>query len=133
MANPLKAMKEWVRVVKGGGHLLLVLPNKAANFDYRRPVTKFEHLLDDYLRAIGEDDLTHLEEILQLHHLSRDPPAGDPEAFRQRSMDNVKNRTLHHHVFDRELIGQIFKHAELEMVVQQETRTDPIALGVKRN
>lgn len=133
VANPLKAMKEWVRVVKGGGHLLLVLPNKASNFDHCRPVTEFQHLLDDYLGDIGEDDLTHLEEILQLHDLSMDPPAGDHEAFRRRSMDNVNNRTLHHHVFDRELIGRIFEHAGLEMVVQQETLTDHIAFGVKRS
>lgn len=133
VANPLKAMKEWVRVVKGGGHLLLVLPNKAANFDHRRPLTEFQHLLDDYKNDIGEDDLTHLEEILQLHDLSMDPPAGDREAFRQRSMDNLNNRTLHHHVFDRELIGQVFEHVGLEMIFQQETPTDHIAFGVKRS
>lgn len=133
VANPLKAMKEWVRVVKGGGHLLLVLPNKAANFDHRRPVTEFQHLLDDYLGDVDEDDLTHLEEILQLHDLSLDPPAGDRDSFRKRSMDNLINRTLHHHVFDRELIAQIFEHAGLELIVQQQTPTDHIAFGVKRS
>lgn len=133
VANPLKAMKEWVRVVKDNGHLLLVLPNKAANFDHRRSVTEFQHLLDDYQADIGEDDLTHLDEILRLHDLSMDPPAGDRDSFQRRSMDNLHNRTLHHHVFDRELIGKIFEHAGLEMIIQQETPTDHIALGVKRS
>jgi len=41
IANPIKALHEWVRVLKGGGHLLLVLPRKESNFDHRRDVTSF--------------------------------------------------------------------------------------------
>ncbi|MDM7943738.1 MAG: methyltransferase domain-containing protein [Hydrogenophaga sp.] len=133
VANPLKAMSEWVRVVKRNGHLLLALPNKAANFDHRRPVTSFQHLLEDFHKDVGEDDLTHLDEILRLHDLSMDPPAGTRESFQRRSLDNVHNRTLHHHVFDRELIGKIFEHAGLDVIAQQETPTDHIAFGVKRS
>lgn len=133
VANPLKAINEWVRVVKQGGHLLLVLPNKASNFDHRRPVTDFKHILEDYTSDIGEDDLTHLDEILSLHDLSMDPPAGDLNSFRQRSMNNINNRTLHHHVFNGELLRQIFEHAGLEMMLQQETQTDFIAFGVKKS
>ena len=133
VANPLKAMDEWTRVVKHNGAVLLVLPNKATNFDHRRPVTEFQHLLEDYHGNVGEDDLTHLEEILQLHDLSMDPPAGDRDSFRMRSQANFHNRTLHHHVFDVDLIGKIFEHAGLELITQQETETDFIALGVKRD
>lgn len=133
VANPLRAMAEWTRVVKRNGVVLLVLPNKAANFDHRRPGTAFQHLLNDYHSNVGEDDLTHLEEILQLHDLSMDPPAGDRESFRKRSQDNFNNRTLHHHVFDADLISEIFEHAGLVMLNQQATETDFIALGMKLN
>jgi SAM-dependent methyltransferase len=133
VANPLKAMDEWTRVVKRKGALLLVLPNKATNFDHHRPVTRFQHLLEDYHGNVGEDDLTHLEEILQLHDLSMDPPAGDRDSFRKRSQDNFNNRTLHHHVFDADLIHEIFEHVGLDMIAQQKTDTDFIALGMKRN
>jgi SAM-dependent methyltransferase len=132
VANPLKAMGEWTRVVKKNGMVLLILPNKKANFDHRRPVTQFQHLLQDYRANVGEDDLTHLGEILELHDLSLDPPAGDHEAFRKRCLDNLHNRTLHHHIFDAALIGEIFDHVGLDMVAQQETQTDFIALGRKR-
>jgi SAM-dependent methyltransferase len=38
-ANPILALKEWMRVVKNGGHLLVALPDKEKCFDHRRPVT----------------------------------------------------------------------------------------------
>ncbi len=132
VANPLKALNEWTRVVKQNGAVLLILPNKEANFDHLRRVTRFQHLLEDYHGKVGEDDLTHLEEILELHDLSMDPPAGDRVAFRKRCLDNVHNRTLHHHVFDGALIREIFDQAGLSMLAEQQTRTDFIALGVKR-
>jgi SAM-dependent methyltransferase len=36
LANPIKGLKEWQRVVKPGGHLVIVLPHYARSFDYRR-------------------------------------------------------------------------------------------------
>lgn len=132
VANPLKALGEWKRVIKDGGGMILVLPNKANNFDHRRPFTKFGHLLDDFTRDVGEDDLTHLDEILALHDLSMDPPAGDLEYFRQRSLKNVQNRTLHHHVFDVELIREMVNYVGLELIDTTVTPSDFFALAVKK-
>jgi SAM-dependent methyltransferase len=110
-ANPIKALEEWKRVTRPNGGFILVLPYCRNTFDHRRPVTKVEHMLEDYASNMGEDDLTHLPEILQLHDLSMDPPAGSPEQFRQRSENNFSNRCLHHHVFDqnnsRELLSSV--------------------------
>jgi SAM-dependent methyltransferase len=131
IANPLEAIKEWKRIIKDGGFILLVLPNKENNFDHNRPVTTFEHLLDDYKNKITEHDLTHLDEILALHDLSMDPPAGNLEEFRLRSLDNFNNRTLHHHVFDIPLMTKILEYYELEVVKTSITKEDFIALGRK--
>jgi SAM-dependent methyltransferase len=109
-ANPLKCIAEWLRVLKPGGALLLLLPDARFTFDHRRPVTSFEHLLEDYRNDVGEDDLTHLEEILALHDLSQDPQAGSAESFRARSLRNIENRALHQHVFDAALLRQIYCH-----------------------
>jgi SAM-dependent methyltransferase len=131
VANPIKALTEWRRVIKPGGALILVLPNKDSNFDHRRPATSFEHLLDDSARDIGEDDLTHLDEILALHDLSMDPLAGDLENFRQRSLKNFENRTLHHHVFDVKLIEEMLNHVGFDVVDMTTTKTDFFALAAK--
>lgn len=129
IANPLKAVKEWVRVVAHNGYMLLVLPNKVNNFDHRRPVTSFDHIKQDYEQRVGEDDLTHLHEILELHDLSKDPPAGDLEQFRRRSLANATNRTLHHHVFDPHLIEQVMKFCGVAPIQADSTNTDHIVLG----
>src|ERR1700730_1353703 len=44
IANPLGALAAWSRVVKPGGHLLLVVPHRDGTFDHRRPITTLAHL-----------------------------------------------------------------------------------------
>ena len=100
VANPLRALGEWMRVLRPDGLLLLILPHREGTFDWRRPVTTLEHMISDRENNVGENDLTHLAEILELHDLSRDKAAGSMEQFRQRCMDNYSKRAMHHHVFD---------------------------------
>jgi SAM-dependent methyltransferase len=110
IADPIAALQEWHRVVRRGGHLLLVVPDRARTFDHRRPVTPLAHLVEDARRGTGEDDLTHLPEILELHDLGRDPLAGTFEAFERRSRENALHRGLHHHVFDLRSIVELAGH-----------------------
>lgn len=99
-ANPVKALREWMRVIKSRGALVLILPNYRKTFDHRRKLTAVSHMLEDFEQGTTEDDTTHVEEVLALHDLSRDPDAGDYEEFRQRVLKNSQYRSLHHHVFD---------------------------------
>lgn len=116
VANPLRALQEWKRVLRPGGNLVLVLPHKDATFDHRRPVTGLAHMIDDFEQGIGEDDLSHLGEILELHDLTRDPQAGDVEAFEARSRQNHVNRCLHQHVFDTGSAVRLVDHAGFEIL-----------------
>jgi len=124
ISDPLKALKEWRRVVKPGGYLFLVLPRKESNFDHQRPTTTFEHLLDDHARMVDEHDMTHLEEIIKLHDLERDPWAKPFTWFVQRSIDNIKHRNLHHHVFDAELLRKCCEATHLDVVEISEIFTN---------
>ena len=110
IANPVKALREWQRVAKPGGVLVLVLPYCRATFDHRRNPTPVAHMLQDFERGTGEDDLTHLPEILAQHDLRFDPAAGTPEQFRARSLNNFSNRCLHHHVFDEHNSRELLTH-----------------------
>ena len=116
IANPLKALKEWVRVVKPGGSIILILPEKTMTFDHRREHSRFSTLKSQYDKNVGEDDLSTLDEILALHDLSKDPPAGTPEQFKQRSLKNIENRCLHHYVYSPALLQEICQFLDCTFV-----------------
>ena len=64
VANTLKAVAEWKRILKNDGVLLMILPYKDRAFDHKRPVTTFKRLEEDYKNDVSEADMTHFEEIL---------------------------------------------------------------------
>jgi SAM-dependent methyltransferase len=122
LADPLGALAEWRRVVHPGGHILLVVPHREGTFDHRRPVTSLEHLRADRDRHTGEDDLTHLPEVLRLHDLARDPGAPNREVFEQRCHENASTRAMHHHVFDSRAAVQMCREANLEVLALRAKR-----------
>ncbi len=132
IANPLKALFEWKRILKEDGALILILPNRFSNFDHLRPVTPMDHLVRDFEENMSEDDLTHLDEILSLHDLSMDPAAGDLGQFKERCQKNASNRALHHHVFDLELMRQMCTYIGLQVMHTTETDQDHFILAVKK-
>ena len=120
-ANPLRALTEWSRLLKRGGVLLLIVPHRDGTFDHRRPVTLLSHLQDDFRRGTGEEDLTHLSEILALHDATRDPGVHDV-SFRERAERNAELRSLHHHVFDTRLVVDAVREVGLEVLAVEPMR-----------
>lgn len=132
MANPFKALTEWLRILKEDGILLLVVPHKDGTFDHKRPVTKLTHLIESFKEDLGEEDLSHLEEILELHDLKLDLVAGSFETFKKRSKDNFNNRCLHQHVFDISLVLEIFDHFKLQIICAEAILPNHIiVMGIK--
>ncbi|MDD5275333.1 MAG: methyltransferase domain-containing protein [Methylovulum sp.] len=119
LANPLQGLAEWIRVLKQDGLFVLVVPHKDGTFDHRRPVTSLEHLIQDFDSQTNEGDLTHLEEILRLHDLSKDPGAGDFQFFQERSKRNIENRCLHQHVFDTRLAVEVVNYMGLQILAAE--------------
>jgi SAM-dependent methyltransferase len=111
VANPLKALKEWRRVLRPAGAMILVVPNYRETFDHRRPVTKLGHLVEDWERGVGEDDQTHLPEALALHDFGRDPGWERPADFAAMAAANATHRVLHHHIFDERLARSMLEQA----------------------
>jgi SAM-dependent methyltransferase len=115
VANPLQALSEWRRVVATGGQLVLVVPHLENTFDHRRRVTTLAHIEDDFARGTGEDDTTHIDEFVALCDLSRVPDALSRQEFEERTRDQTK-RTVHHHVFDTELVVRLLDRAGYELL-----------------
>jgi predicted SAM-dependent methyltransferase len=118
IANPIKALKSWVRLLKKGGWLILVLPNKENTFDIKRPYTTFSHLVDDFNNNVDEHDTTHFEEIIS-NYVHEGGEVDSQEAITKRLDDNFRNRCAHHHVFNFETIRQLLAYCGLSTVYQQ--------------
>ncbi|PCJ40434.1 MAG: hypothetical protein COA71_11305 [SAR86 cluster bacterium] len=102
MANPIKTLQEWCRVVGDDGVIWLVLPHRNRTFDSLRDLTAVEHLFDDLAENTPEEDMTHWEEfrakvILSGHRLV-------PSEYIMPAQENKftyfnSKRLIHHHVW----------------------------------
>ena len=119
IANPLRALAAWRRVMVSGGYVLTVAPHITATFDRRRAVTQLEHMIADFDQMIGEDDLTHLDETLRLHDRRRDILPFDTAQLAAKFRDNAHTRFLHHHTFTTFSLGALLRHAGLEIVAAE--------------
>lgn len=133
IANPIKALHEWTRVLKQNGVAVIALPHKDGTFDHSRAVTPLEHLIADFTGNVEENDLTHLAEILEYHDLGKDPEAGTLEKFRQRSQSNFENRCLHHHVFDALAGARLIDYVGLQILAIETGRPHHIIIVAQKS
>jgi len=131
IANPIKALQNWKRVLKPGGFLLLVLPDKHRTFDYRRPVTTLDHLREDYARDTGEEDMTHVEEFVTLWDYKKFPIASSIDEHRERYRDNYQQRLVHHHVFDLKSAIEMVNHSGWQVLRAERLRPEHLVLLLK--
>lgn len=115
IANPIRALIEWKRVLKHNGTLLIIVPHKDGTFDHNRPLTTLEHLISDYKNETTEDDETHFSEVLSLHDINLDPGSTAMESFIERTKNNSENRCVHHHVFNTPLLIDLIDYCKFKI------------------
>lgn len=116
IANPVKALNEWKRILKNKGYVLLIVPHKDRTFDHNRPVTSIEHLLQDEKNNTQENDETHFEEVISLHDISMDDGIKDLESLIVRTKNNYENRCVHQHIFNTPLVAKLANHVALKIL-----------------
>jgi len=119
LTNPIKALEEWIRVVKKGGSIYCGVPDKRLTFDHRRKRTTLLHLIDDHVSDIGPLDTTHLCDILYNSDLSLDS-INREQAFKRMLeyvlAGGVQTSQPHHHVFIKQDLIALFNYVGLEMI-----------------
>jgi SAM-dependent methyltransferase len=133
IANPIKAIYEWKRVIKNNGFLVILAPDKRRTYDKNRKITKIDHIISDYENEISEDDSTHFEEVIKFHDISNDSTLQNRDELKERTYKNFENRMLHHHVYDENLLIDILKHCNLEIINSQVFKPYHIVVIAKKN
>jgi SAM-dependent methyltransferase len=116
IANPIKAIYEWKRVIRDDGYLLVVLPHKDGTFDHNRPVTTLAHMIADFNAGMGEDDNTHFTDAIELHDIALDPGIENYKALVERTKNNFTNRCVHHHIFNTPLLVQLLDYTRFQVL-----------------
>jgi SAM-dependent methyltransferase len=119
VANPLKALNEWKRILKIDGYLVIILPDMRYTYDRKRPLTTFSHIEKDFRYHIQEDDSTHFQEILDLHDLTNDGTVSSYEEHKVRTLNNLETRIVHHHTFDINLVFKMLDFCGFEICDSQ--------------
>lgn len=122
VANPIKALYEWKRILKKNGKLFLIVPNRKYTYDRCRPLTTLEHIINDYYCNVDESDSTHLDEIIRLHDLDIDTTVKNYDEHVARTLNNSKTRIAHHHTFDMNLIAELISFCGFKCIFKEEFR-----------
>ena len=127
-ANPIKALKEWKRVVCPGGLVVVVLPHYRRTFDRKRQPTSVSHMMDDYAQNRDESDLSHIEEVLQLQEFTPAGKVPSREHFRAMLQNNMQIRLMDHHVFDEQNSEALLKTGGFNLLQVQVIKPHHIVL-----
>lgn len=93
--NPLLAVSNMLRVLRGGGVLYLALPDKRYSFDAERQVTSLDHVIRDFQEGPEWSRKTHFDEWVRYFCKVEDPVEHEQEVSKLMAMDF----SIHYHVW----------------------------------
>jgi SAM-dependent methyltransferase len=93
LENPLGALKNWIRVLKPSGYLLLVIPEKNYTFDCTRKTTLLSHM-------IADNELLGFREQHKNEHWIEFASETKPPQRTLTAMVGEPDLGCHYHVFD---------------------------------
>ncbi len=93
-SDVIKTLKNHVRVIKRGGILVYIIPDKRYTFDKPRKLTKFDHIEEDYLKGESFNRIRHYEEYFSVINKLKGKKLKETiEAHKDEKID------IHYHVW----------------------------------
>lgn len=114
IANPLKAIGEWKRVIKKKGIIYAGVPDKRYMFDHKRQRTPLSHLIDDFEKGVDQTDKTHVSDFLE-NWDKKGVCCDSREQLTEHVSGGLESR-VHHHVWIVEDVQEIFEYMDLRIV-----------------
>tara|TARA_B100001093_G_C26630226_1_gene928544 strand:- start:606 stop:800 length:195 start_codon:yes stop_codon:yes gene_type:complete len=59
----VKAFVEFYRVIKPGGMIYIVVPNKIKTLDRNRPTTSVDHMLEEFSNDVEDSNPNHIHDF----------------------------------------------------------------------
>ena len=112
LANPMKALMEWKRIVKKGGFIFFVVPNMEFTNDSHRSLTTMEHLVKDYENNTSLHDTTHMREVFSN---SKNP------WYCMERFQPLQSPYLHQHTWNMKSLLELLGYLKFEIVDAWET------------
>ena len=108
VAEPIGLLADMHRVLRPGGLLLLILPDRHRTMDRFRDGTTLAHLVAEYEAGVTETDDAHIMEFRanvavaseSSSSLTRGLPTGDTPEERRRLLEKERRESIHAHCWD---------------------------------
>ncbi len=155
LSNPILALCDWYRVLKPGGIIYMVVPDRRFTFDHLRKRTSLSHLVHDFENNTTSCDPTHIGDFINNVDLSMMMSHIEPHdipAYRKEHKLNYLNAVeagreinIHFHVFEKqdviELVEFMKKYEQTKLswnIVEVQTkypsiRGDGFLIVIKKN
>jgi len=110
LADPIGFLEEIQRVLRRGGVMILVLPDRRRTFDRDRPATTLEHLVAEHEARVTVVDDAHVSEFLALAGAEAaylEQPAGTDRA---EFLEWHRRRSIHVHCWTEDEFPEVLRY-----------------------
>lgn len=98
VACPIAVVEQLFSVLKDGGILVISAPDKEFCFDKNRPLTTFDHLLDEYRQGVNKVDDNHYLDLIR--YIYPEIFYGEDSIALSNLLEQLRSRREHVHVWN---------------------------------
>lgn len=131
--DPITALKNWLRVIRHGGIVYLVVPDKRHTFDKDRPITSINHVMLDYVQGTERSRENHFREWAESMYKL---PENEALARVRELME--MNYSIHYHVWTPKDFFEFLMHCQRKLhfpfrIEMFQENKDEVVVILRRN